>query len=224
MTSVLSVLIVISKLAHPTAKQLMFFRVLFSRSPECAVVREEQVVECGRTYLRFAAFIFALYICTTGLLSNFTDLPNQPAKSKNNAMAVTNNIVLMVIDALRSDMISSPKYSANWPMLKRIMRQGIVECSTTTLSSPTVTSPRIKTISTGRLSVSGEVFPVGRVDVQALQGGFLEYHCSAGLYLLAGVNPSRHLHRRIAWVTVRRPSARGGRSSVVVVVPAWCRR
>ncbi|BHF68325.1 hypothetical protein SprV_0301135900 [Sparganum proliferum] len=103
-------------------------------------------------YLRFAAFIFALFICITGLLSNFSDLPNQPAKSKNSATAVTNNIVLMVIDALRADMISSPKYSANWPMLKRIMRQGIVECSTATLSSPTVTSPRIKTISTGRLS------------------------------------------------------------------------
>ncbi|VDN14153.1 unnamed protein product [Dibothriocephalus latus] len=58
----------------------------------------------------------------------------------------------MVIDGLRSDMISSPKYSENWPMLKKIMQQGIVECSTTTLSYPTVTGPRLKTMATGRLS------------------------------------------------------------------------
>ncbi|VDN12395.1 unnamed protein product [Dibothriocephalus latus] len=100
--------------------------------------------------LRFAAFIFALYICITGLFSNFVDLPNHPAKHKDSATA--KNIVLIVIDALRSDMISSPKYSDNWPMLKQIMQQGIVECSTATLSSPTVTAPRIKAISTGRLS------------------------------------------------------------------------
>ncbi|VDL95567.1 unnamed protein product [Schistocephalus solidus] len=74
------------------------------------------------------------------------------ADVKDGQTAATNNIVLIVIDALRSDMISSPKYSDNWPMLKRIMQQGIVECSTATLSSPTVTGPRIKAISTGRLS------------------------------------------------------------------------
>ena len=54
------------------------------------------------------------------------------------------NIILMIVDALRADMISSEEYSENWPNLHGFMKKGMVFCSTASLTTPSVTSPRIK--------------------------------------------------------------------------------
>ncbi|KAL5970664.1 GPI ethanolamine phosphate transferase 2, partial [Taenia solium] len=58
---------------------------------------------------------------------------------------------LMVIDGLRSDMIPSKNYSINWPNLNAILEEGVVQCFTEYLSSPSVTSPRIKAMATGNI-------------------------------------------------------------------------
>ncbi|KAL5108230.1 GPI ethanolamine phosphate transferase 2 [Taenia crassiceps] len=57
----------------------------------------------------------------------------------------------MVIDGLRSDMIPSKNYSINWPTLNAIIDQGVGQCFTAYLSSPSVTSPRIKAMATGNI-------------------------------------------------------------------------
>ncbi|KAM7543063.1 hypothetical protein Aperf_G00000008659 [Anoplocephala perfoliata] len=61
------------------------------------------------------------------------------------------NIVLLVVDGLRADMISADEYSSNWPNFQSIKKKGMVQCFTSSLTSPSVTSPRIKAIATGSI-------------------------------------------------------------------------
>uniref|UniRef100_A0A5K3EVM8 GPI ethanolamine phosphate transferase 2 n=1 Tax=Mesocestoides corti TaxID=53468 RepID=A0A5K3EVM8_MESCO len=105
----------------------------------------------GFIFIRFGIFVAALYFCVLGLFS----LPSEYIHENAAAVRINEprapNVILMVVDALRPDMIGSTKYYRNWPNLRAVIEKGIVDCSTASLATPSVTGPRIKAIATGRI-------------------------------------------------------------------------
>ena len=108
--------------------------------------------------VKYAVFIIALYYCIMGLFGSQTSHISEPEGMKHllcqivlcnlvktlTGLPKVSNVVLMVVDALRSDMISSQYFSPNWPHIHAIINEGLAICSTTTLTAPSVTSPRVK--------------------------------------------------------------------------------
>lgn len=105
---------------------------------------------------RYGLFVFVLYLCMKNLFSNSSNFPSGNKRNLHLNINQINlatgpskdpkvtNIVLMVVDALRADMVSSSEYSANWPNVQTIAKKGMAQCFTSSLTSPSVTSPRIK--------------------------------------------------------------------------------
>ncbi|VUZ54638.1 unnamed protein product [Hymenolepis diminuta] len=99
--------------------------------------------------IRYGFFILLLYFCITNLFSNSANIPTTYRSTGPSKNSKISNVVLMVVDALRADMISSKEFSDNWPNLHNIMKENMVQCFASSLTAPSVTSPRIKAIATG---------------------------------------------------------------------------
>ncbi|KAF7255789.1 hypothetical protein EG68_07005 [Paragonimus skrjabini miyazakii] len=68
-----------------------------------------------------------------------------------NSSVIVTRFVLVVIDGLRSDLLFSPQYAPYWPILRSYMSSLPSSCSVSFIQPPTVTVPRIKAITSGRV-------------------------------------------------------------------------
>ncbi|CDS37067.1 transferase [Echinococcus multilocularis] len=136
-------------------------------------------------------FVVALYFCLMGLFSRPTGLVREFDPVVVPKVSIISNIILMVVDALRSNMISSKNYSKNWPNLYAIIEEGAGQCFTAYLTSPSVTSPRIKAMATGNIP--------GFIDIlYNLEDSSLEQ--SSWVQLMAANNRRLELYGDDTWL------------------------
>ncbi|KAF5397283.1 GPI ethanolamine phosphate transferase 2 [Paragonimus heterotremus] len=103
-------------------------------------------------------FFFILGVYSCGLFVFLCGLlPADQVHSKyaheafdNNSVTVT-RFFLVVIDGLRSDLLFSPQYAPYWPILRSHMSSLPSSCAVSFIQPPTVTMPRIKAITSGRV-------------------------------------------------------------------------
>ncbi|XP_076823896.1 GPI ethanolamine phosphate transferase 2, catalytic subunit-like isoform X1 [Clavelina lepadiformis] len=73
-----------------------------------------------------------------------------------------NKLVLVVIDAMRSDFISDAPYKKNMPFLQKTLSNGNAMVFTANAKAPTVTMPRLKALTTG--SIPGYIDVIFNMD------------------------------------------------------------
>ncbi|KAG5444357.1 GPI ethanolamine phosphate transferase 2 [Clonorchis sinensis] len=105
-------------------------------------------------FLLLGIYSGGLFLFMRGLLYFSSDQASAPVSQiriPTPSTSAVKRLVLMVVDGLRSDLVFSPRYSSNWPKLRSFMKKLTFTYSNSITQPPTVTMPRIKAITSGRV-------------------------------------------------------------------------